>query len=198
MTSKDGSRGQYAKGLANRRRILDVALDLFARQGYDGTTLSAIADSAGMSREAIRHYFGSRDAVLLAIVQAADDTSREESSGNHARLFDQIVEAASKRAATPGLLALYSTLAARAVVEQTSAIGVAMTQRLTQLRQEVTDGVRSSQDAGAIRGDIDAETLAAIIIATSDGLTTQAALPAATDVATGMKALELLLTDRIR
>lgn len=198
MTEKDGSRGRYAKGLVHRQRILDAALDLFARQGYDGTTLSAIAESAGMSREAIRHYFGSRDAVLLAVVEAADDSSRDGSSGDRARLFDQIIDAASTRAAIPGLLALYSALAARAVVEQTSATGLAMTQRLTQLRQEVTDGVQASQDAGVIRDDIDAETLAAIIIATSDGLTTQAILPDAIDVATGMKALETLMTRKNR
>ena len=47
---------------------------------------------------------------------------------------------------------------------------------------------------GVIRTDITPETLAAIILATSDGLTTQSALPDAIDVTAGMRALEILMT----
>ena len=65
---------------------------------------------------------------------------------------------------------------------------------MSQLRTEITEGIRRSQEVGVIRTDITPETLAAIILATSDGLTTQSALPEATDVTAGMRALEILMT----
>ena len=47
---------------------------------------------------------------------------------------------------------------------------------------------------GVIRNDIAPLILAAIILATSDCLTTKSALPDATDVTAGMRALEILMT----
>jgi AcrR family transcriptional regulator len=49
-----------------RRRIADAARDLFAAQGYDGTTVDAIAERAGVGRRTFFRHFRSKDEVILA------------------------------------------------------------------------------------------------------------------------------------
>ena len=51
-----------------REEILAAAADLFDREGIDGTTLSAIARAAGLSKANLYRYFDSREAILLAVL----------------------------------------------------------------------------------------------------------------------------------
>jgi AcrR family transcriptional regulator len=46
-------------------RILDVALDLFERDGYERTTVAQIAAAAGVSEMTFFRHFGSKEAVLF-------------------------------------------------------------------------------------------------------------------------------------
>jgi AcrR family transcriptional regulator len=50
-----------------RQRILDVALDLFTEQGYDGTSLREIAEQLGITKAAIYYYFESKEDILMAL-----------------------------------------------------------------------------------------------------------------------------------
>ena len=50
------------------KRILDVALALFTRQGISATTMSQIAAEAGISRVWLYRYFENRDAVVRALI----------------------------------------------------------------------------------------------------------------------------------
>jgi AcrR family transcriptional regulator len=194
MVKQDENRGPYAKGILQRQQILNAALELFARQGYEASTLSAIATFAGITREALRHYFNSRDDVFLAIIGAQDTSHHGYGASSGGSLFDQIVKAASRNSATPGLSALNATLAARAVIDKDSPTSRCVNRRMSQLRAEIREEIRRSQELGVIRSDIAPGTLAAIILATSDGLTTQSALPDATDATAAMRALEMLMT----
>lgn len=53
------------------RRILDMAAELFVANSYDGTTMEDVAAAADVSVGTLYNYFGSKPALLLAIV--ADD-----------------------------------------------------------------------------------------------------------------------------
>jgi AcrR family transcriptional regulator len=50
-----------------RQRILDVALDLFIAQGFDGTSLREIAEKLGVTKAALYYYFESKDDILMAL-----------------------------------------------------------------------------------------------------------------------------------
>ena len=50
-----------------RERILDVALELFTEQGFDGTSLREIAEQLGVTKAAIYYHFESKDDILLAL-----------------------------------------------------------------------------------------------------------------------------------
>ena len=47
-----------------RRQILDAAVRVFARQGYNACRVSDIADEAGVAYGLVYHYFKSKDEVL--------------------------------------------------------------------------------------------------------------------------------------
>lgn len=51
--------------------ILQAALELFAHQGYKGTSISQIAKEAGVSKGLIYNYYPSKEALLEAIVKGA-------------------------------------------------------------------------------------------------------------------------------
>src|SRR5512144_792031 len=43
-----------------RRQILDAAVTVFSRRGFDGSTLAHVAREAGVSVGTVAHYFGSK------------------------------------------------------------------------------------------------------------------------------------------
>ena len=59
---------RLARGRATRERLLQAARDQFGAHGYDGASLDAILDQAGVKRGALYHHFDSKlelfDAVL--------------------------------------------------------------------------------------------------------------------------------------
>jgi AcrR family transcriptional regulator len=50
-----------------RDRILDVALDLFTEQGFDGTSLREIAERLHVTKAALYYHFESKDDILMAL-----------------------------------------------------------------------------------------------------------------------------------
>ena len=51
-----------------RERLLDVAERLFAEHGFDAVSLRAITTDAGANLAAVNYYFGSKEALIEAVV----------------------------------------------------------------------------------------------------------------------------------
>jgi AcrR family transcriptional regulator len=54
-------------GASTREKILDVALDLFTDQGFDGTSMREIAERLHISKPAIYYHFASKEEILMAL-----------------------------------------------------------------------------------------------------------------------------------
>jgi len=65
--------GRAARGEQTRQLIVDTALDLFRRQGYEGTTMRAIAQEAGVSVGNAYYYFDSKDHLVQAFYARSQD-----------------------------------------------------------------------------------------------------------------------------
>jgi AcrR family transcriptional regulator len=50
-----------------RTRVLDAAVDLFAEQGYDGTSVSQVISRAGVAKGGFYHHFASKEALLYEV-----------------------------------------------------------------------------------------------------------------------------------
>ncbi|MFZ5871946.1 MAG: TetR family transcriptional regulator, partial [Actinomycetota bacterium] len=66
-----------ADDITAKARIRNAALELFARDGVEGTSLRAVAAAAGVTVGLIVHHYGTkealREAVELAIVEQFAD-----------------------------------------------------------------------------------------------------------------------------
>lgn len=67
LTAGEGARER--KRRETLQRITDAAIRLFGEQGYEASTLDAIAAAAGISRRTFFHYFKSKDDILLSMQQ---------------------------------------------------------------------------------------------------------------------------------
>ncbi len=50
-----------------KERLLRVATRLFARNGFEGTSVQDIVDAAGVTKGAMYHYYGSKDDLLYEV-----------------------------------------------------------------------------------------------------------------------------------
>ncbi len=56
-----------------RESILHAAREAFAERGFDGASIRAIATAAGVDPALVHHYFGTKDKLFLATVNAPGD-----------------------------------------------------------------------------------------------------------------------------
>lgn len=61
------------RGTRSREAVLDAAERLMAEHGYEAATVAALVDEAGVPASSIYHYFGSKEGVLLAVMQRGAD-----------------------------------------------------------------------------------------------------------------------------
>lgn len=59
-----------AKGPANRQRIIDAALHLFMERGYAETSISDVAEYAGLLKGNLSYYFKTKSGMLEAVTDA--------------------------------------------------------------------------------------------------------------------------------
>jgi AcrR family transcriptional regulator len=65
---------QYEEIRENRRRhIMDTALELIAKEGYQNVSISKIADRAGISKGLMYNYFESKEDLILSILNKGID-----------------------------------------------------------------------------------------------------------------------------
>jgi AcrR family transcriptional regulator len=55
----------------SQRRILEAALTLFAERGYEGATISQIAERAGVARGLVSYYFSTKEKLLHTLLGEA-------------------------------------------------------------------------------------------------------------------------------
>src|SRR5688500_13557352 len=90
MSTRDAER--------TRKTILAGAEDLFARQGFEGTSVQQIGEAAGVARSTPAYFFGSKqalyDAVLeRAVARAQEVMARAYAEGDKTRSAEDAVEA---------------------------------------------------------------------------------------------------------
>ena len=56
-----------------KKQVLKAALNLFSKQGYDGTSTAQIAEASGMSQATIFKYYKSKEDLLLIILEPLID-----------------------------------------------------------------------------------------------------------------------------
>ena len=73
-----------------RQQISDTALQLFADQGFQETTIEQIAREAQVSPPTVFNYFGSKQEILLELLVQADGRAVRESRAQLANYSDPL------------------------------------------------------------------------------------------------------------
>jgi AcrR family transcriptional regulator len=74
---------------SSKRRILDAAETLFAERGIDAVSLRAVMSEAGTNVAAVHYHFGSKDALVTALI----DERSHEISARREVLLDALEQA---------------------------------------------------------------------------------------------------------
>ncbi|MBS1894032.1 MAG: TetR/AcrR family transcriptional regulator [Actinobacteria bacterium] len=135
MTPGAAERGPVTpnkRGARSREAVLDAAERVMAEYGYTGATMSLIVQAAEIPASSIYHYFGSKDGVLLAVMQRGaehffaripETGQRVGTPEDHLRGAIEVLKAALE--ASPDFLRLLIVMAAqppRGEVEETLAV----------------------------------------------------------------------------
>ncbi len=73
MTQAAPRRGRRPGTPDTRAAILAAARELFATQGYAGTSVRSIAAAAGVDASLVHHYFGTKDDLFVAALELRVD-----------------------------------------------------------------------------------------------------------------------------
>lgn len=152
-----------------RQRILEAAMAIFGTKGYSNGSLLEIGEQAGMSHAGVVHHFGSKDQLLVAMLEYRDSSDLDHLDGQHlpdgSALFSHLVETTRVNLARPGIVQAYTVLSADSVTDGHPAQSffrerfVGLRQILTRALSEVapadTDEFRLSQAASTIIGAMD-------------------------------------------
>jgi TetR/AcrR family transcriptional regulator len=79
--------------LPSPERILHEALELFARKGYDATSVREICAAAGITKPTLYHFYGSKEGVYRALVEGTLERYRSgvrDRLEAHATLADRL------------------------------------------------------------------------------------------------------------
>jgi len=58
---------RQSQAMATRQKLIEVARDLFARDGFDSVTTTALCEAAGVTRGALYHHFTNLTEVMEAV-----------------------------------------------------------------------------------------------------------------------------------
>jgi AcrR family transcriptional regulator len=184
----------YPKGVRRRQQILDSVIALLAQRGGDRTSLRKVGQAIGVSHTALRHYFSSRDELLVEAYRAHESRGAPGPPAAGESAVGLIIGAAERNRSIPGLVELYATLTTDALQEQHAVTREFIRERFGSLRSVLAERIEAGQRAGAIAADANPVDAAALVIAASDGLQVQWLLePGTVDVGRALSLLERLL-----
>ena len=61
---------------ARREQILDVSVQVFARNGFHSTSMNDVADAAGVTKPVLYQHFDSKQDLYLALLEEAGNRLR--------------------------------------------------------------------------------------------------------------------------
>ena len=180
--------------MRRRQQILESAIALLAQRGVDRASLRTVGEAIGVSHAALRHYFSSRDELLVEAYRTHEARAAGDTPATDETAVGVIAEAAERNRSIPGLVELYATLTTDALQEQHAVTREFVRDRFRSLRENLAARIEAEQRAGRVAPDIDPVDAAALVIAASDGLQVQWLLdPDAVDIGRSLSILERLL-----
>lgn len=148
----------------DRTQALDAAVAVFIEQGYDGTSISALAGKLGVTKSALYHHFDSKEAILAEALSVALDgldtviAAAEQAPGS---ALDRLTHAIT--GAVQLLVREKASVTLLLRVRGNSATERAALERRRDFDARVAGLVSEAQAEGSVRSDVDSRTAARLL-----------------------------------
>ncbi|WP_330304313.1 MULTISPECIES: TetR/AcrR family transcriptional regulator [unclassified Streptomyces] len=148
-----------------RAEIVRAALEVIAERGYRGASLASVAERVGLTQQGLLHYFPTKDALLVAVLQERDQWDAVPDTQWRVDLLASLVEYNAMR---PGIIQTFSALLGESVTEGHPARGY-FTERYARVRASMAAVLRTEYGDHLPNG-LTPERTAPLLVAVMDGL----------------------------
>jgi AcrR family transcriptional regulator len=135
-------RGSRKSTPERRQEIVRAAARTFGTKGYQKGSLIEIAEQVGMTHAGVLHHFGSKEALLIAVLKHRDAEDLEPLDGHQVpqgiELFRHLCKTALVNTQREGLVQTYAAITGESVTENHPARGFVQ-ERFSALRQIIED-----------------------------------------------------------
>ncbi|MDN4598706.1 TetR/AcrR family transcriptional regulator [Leifsonia virtsii] len=187
MAVSGGSSSPRPETERKRKEILRAAIETFGTKGSANGTLADIAEQVGITHAGVLHHFGSKQNLLLEVLEFRDQDDVAHLADQHIpggpALFAHLVGTAQRNAQRPGIVQVYTVLSAESVTDDHPA-KTFFEDRYRVLRREVDTAFRELCEQEGVTDPVAIDKASASILAVMDGLQLQWLLdPTAIDLA---------------
>ncbi|MDX3100964.1 TetR/AcrR family transcriptional regulator [Nonomuraea angiospora] len=170
-------RGPYRKTRETQERILAAAMEVFASQGYRASSLREIGDRCGLDQSSILYHFPSKEELMFAVMQERDRRETEQflalehlspsdAASDVAAAFLRLAVAGAQ---TPGVIELYTVMAAESVTED-HPLADYMRQRADRIRAGLVQWFEYLAEHDQLRHGVEPRDAATNFLALWEGL----------------------------
>jgi AcrR family transcriptional regulator len=159
-----------ATAAGTRERLLRAAADVFGARGYDGTRVSDIAETAGLSNGAMYAYFASKAELLVGAVRVhgrrlVTDLIAADPSRSIAGVLLESGRSLRRRPEPEGYLVIEALVAAR----RDEAVADSVRPYIRERADRLADLVREAQARGELDAAVSPQAVAHFCVALAMG-----------------------------
>lgn len=163
-------------------------MGVFAKKGFHNLSLHQIAEAVGVSHGLLRHHFGSKEALLAAVLthrETSERAWREDLVTMHG-LLGALPRIMEHNATVPGLTQLDAVMRAEAVNPESPRPRVLWVAQ--RFRAAVRADLERKFESGRLRADLDLDTASVELTATVEGVQSEWLLDRSVDMASVVRA----------
>ncbi|WP_181429159.1 TetR/AcrR family transcriptional regulator [Curtobacterium sp. MCSS17_008] len=172
--SADG-RPTRPRGEQRRRQILDVALRLFAERGFTNVSVAEVASEVGITTAGLLHHFGTKNALLIAVLQEREARNQEidQRLGSEGKdWLETFVARLAQNEEHPALMQLFALLSAESIADQHPAHEW-FVERYRSLAEVAAREMTALLDPEKLPDGVTATTVSQWLVGLADGLRLQ-------------------------
>ncbi len=165
-----------AKHQARRLQIIDAALTRFSEDGFDRATTTAICKTAGIGSGTFFHYFPTKRALLLAVLELGTGETEQwfaerRGTGDPGRIIVEYAHHHADQCDDPRLPGFVRSVGA---VMNDEDVAAALERDENAVKEGLAPLIRAAAERGEMRGDQPPERLAVWVSVLLDGYISRA------------------------
>jgi AcrR family transcriptional regulator len=169
------SRSTYKKSETSRQQVLDAAVKTLAKRGFANTSVSDIAETAGMSKGVVHYHFANKEDLIIRVLTQVCDTlsarihkAWSEPGTPSERIRRALREMWATRTDGSAEMRVLADMMAMGVHD--AKVKKALAARLQSAREELVTAMMESFDKLGLRPKLPAQVVPRLVMATLDGL----------------------------